>query len=324
MCALFGWLDYKHIIPYKVLKKLTQALANAAEERGTDAAGISYIRDGQVVIYKRPKPAHKIHFNTPDGTAAIMGHTRLTTQGNQKFNQNNHPFYGHADKEFSFAHNGVLYNDVELRKEKNLPDTHIETDSYVAVQLIEQQKELDFNSLKNMAETVQGNFTFTVLDEENSLYIIKGSNPMCLLHFEILGLYVYASTESIMKNALKKVGMKNIPYTKIETIHGDIVRIDSSGIITRFEFENKEDFRYASFMRYSYDNWEDDYYNQHEQLLLDMCNCYGINEDDVIMLLDYGYTADEIEDMLCDYSLITDTIRAVKGGEEYEELLYEI
>ena len=324
MCALFGWLDYKHIIPYKVLKKLTQALANAAEERGTDAAGISYIRDGQVVIYKRPKPAHKLRFNVPVGTKSVMGHTRLTTQGNQKFNFNNHPFLGHADKDFAFAHNGVLFNDDELRKCKKLPKTQIETDSYVAVQLIEQQKKLDFESLKNMAETVQGNFTFTVLDVENSLYIVKGSNPMCLLNFEELGLYVYASTESIMKNALKKVGMKNIPYTKIETIHGDIVRIDSSGIITRFEFENKEDFRYASFMRYSYDNWEDDYYNQHEQLLLDMCNCYGINEDDVIMLLDYGYTADEIEDMLCDYSLITDTIRAVKGGEEYEELLYEI
>ncbi len=36
MCALFGWLDYKGIIPKKLLKKLTQALANAAEERGTD------------------------------------------------------------------------------------------------------------------------------------------------------------------------------------------------------------------------------------------------------------------------------------------------
>ena len=169
MCALFGWLDYKHIVPYKVLKKLTQALANAAEERGTDAAGISYIRDGRVTIYKRPKPAHKIHFNAPDGTAAIMGHTRLATQGNQKFNQNNHPFPGHANKEFAFAHNGILYNDVELRKENHLPDTHIETDSYVAVQLIEQKKKLDFNSLKNMAESVRGNFTFTVLDEENSL-----------------------------------------------------------------------------------------------------------------------------------------------------------
>lgn len=323
MCALFGWLDYKHIVPYKVLKKLTQALANAAEERGTDAAGISYIRDGQVVIYKRPKPAHKIHFNAPDGTTAIMGHTRLTTQGNQKYNQNNHPFYGHADKEFSFAHNGVLYNDVELRKTKNLPDTHIETDSYVAVQLIEQQKKLDFNSLKNMAETVQGNFTFTVRDEENSLYIIKGSNPMYLLHFEMLGLYVYASTESIIKNTLRKIGMLNFPNVKIKTAHGDIIKIDKNGTITRSEFEGKEDFRYASFMR-CYDNWEDDYYNQHEQLLLEMCSCYCVDEDDIIMLLDYGYSADEIEDMLCDYTLITDTVRAVKGEEEYEDFLCEI
>ena len=293
MCALFGWLDYKHIIPHKVLKKLTQALANAAEERGTDAAGISYIRDGKVVIYKRPKPAHKIRFDAPDGTIAIMGHTRLTTQGNQKFNQNNHPFPGHADKEFSFAHNGVLYNDVELRKEKNLPDTHIETDSYVAVQIIEQQKKLDFDSLKNMAETVHGNFTFTVLDENNSLYIVKGSNPMCLLHFEELGIYIYTSTESIMKNALGKVNMLSFPYTRIETVNGDILKIDIKGCIIRSEFERKEDFRYTSWLKYSYDDFEDDYYNQHEQLLLEMCNCYGIDEEDVMMLLDYGYSADD-------------------------------
>lgn len=323
MCALFGWLDYKHIVPYKVLKKLTQALANAAEERGTDAAGISYIRDEKVVIYKRPKPAHKIHFNAPDGTIAIMGHTRLTTQGNQKFNYNNHPFYGKADKSFAFAHNGVLYNDVELRKEKNLPNTHIETDSYVAVQLIKQQGKLDFNSLKNMAETVQGNFTFTVLDEDNSLYIIKGSNPMYLLHFEMLGIYIYASTESIMKNVLKKVGILNFPNVKTETSNGDIIKIDKNGTITRSEFEEKEDFRYASFMKY-YDDWKDDYYNQHEQLLLEMCSCYGVDEDDVILLLDYGYSADEIEDMLCDYSLITDTIKAVKGEEDYDDFLMSI
>lgn len=311
MCALFGWLDYKHIVPYKTLKKLTQALANAAEEHGTDAAGISYIKGGKITILKRPKPAHKIRFNAPDVTTAIMGHTRLTTQGNQKFNQNNHPFYGHADRDFALAHNGVLYNDFELRKANNLPDTNIETDSYVAVQLIELQGKLDFNSLKNMAETIRGNFTFTVLDEENSLYIIKGSNPMCLLHFEMLGLYIYASTESIMKNALRKVNMLSFPYTKIETVHGDIIKIDSNGIITRSEFEGKEDFRYASWLKY-YDDFEDDYYNQHEQLLLDMCNCYGVDEDDIILLLDYGYSADEIEDMLCDYSLITDTVKAVK------------
>ena len=40
MCSLFGWLDYQGIVPDRFKKKLTQALANAAEKRGTDAAGI--------------------------------------------------------------------------------------------------------------------------------------------------------------------------------------------------------------------------------------------------------------------------------------------
>ena len=313
MCALFGWLDYKHIVPYKVLKHLTQALANAAEERGTDAAGISYIRDGKVTIFKRPKPAHKVHFNAPAGTTAIMGHTRLTTQGNQKFNQNNHPFPGHADKEFAFAHNGVLYNDAELRKEKNLPVTNIETDSYIAVQLIEQQKRLDFESLKSMAETVQGNFTFTVLDETNTLYIIKGSNPMFLIHFEELGLYAYASTESIMKTALKKVGMKHIPYTRIGAVHGDILRIDRNGLLSRSEFE-ETDYKYVPWYGLPYDDdYEDEeLYTSHEQLLFDICNYYGIDKYDIMLLLDYGYTADEIEDMLMDYNLLTDAVKSIK------------
>ena len=111
MCALFGFLDFGRILPQKILRELTQALANSAEERGTDASGISYIKNGKVSIYKRPKPAHKLRFNFPAGIRAVMGHTRLTTQGNQKLNWNNHPFFGHADVDFAFAHNGVLYND---------------------------------------------------------------------------------------------------------------------------------------------------------------------------------------------------------------------
>ena len=319
MCALFGWLDYKGIVPYKTLKKLTQALANAAEERGTDASGISYIKDGKVTIYKRPKPAHKLRFNIPEGTKAVMGHTRMTTQGNEKFNYNNHPFPGHADKEFAFAHNGVLYNDSTLRKEKQLSPTHIETDSYVAVQLIEQQGRLDFDSLKSMAGEVQGNFTFTVLDEDNSIYIIKGSSPMFLIHFKALGLFVYASTESIMKNALKKVFLNKFFYEKIDTVDGDIIRIDCNGILSRSEFDTHRDFKFGGW----YDDY-DMYYTMHEQLLLDMCGCFGVDEDDVIMLLDYGYSADEIESMLCDCTILNETIDAIKEQEACQDYLVSI
>ena len=52
MCALFGWLDCGKKLSHSRLKKLTQELANAAEERGTDASGISYVENGEIKIYK--------------------------------------------------------------------------------------------------------------------------------------------------------------------------------------------------------------------------------------------------------------------------------
>ena len=318
MCSLFGWLDYQGIMPHRMLRKLTQALANAAEERGTDAAGISYVRNGEVIIYKRPKPAHKLHFNPPDGTAAVMGHTRMATQGDKSQNFNNHPFLGHADMDFAFAHNGVLWNDRELRKTGVIPDTHIETDSYIGVQLIESQQKLDFESLKYMSETVEGNFTFTVLDEHNSLYIIKGSNPMCLLRFPVLGLYVYASTESIIKKALKQVGLHKFAMERVDTDEGDILRIDKNGEISRSEFEPK-------IYRSKYGSWygldDSPYYDMHEEILLAYCGCYGVDSEDVELLLEYGYTCDEIEEMLMDTNLLHEALRDVKymcGEDVYE------
>lgn len=316
MCALFGWLDYKGIVSNKLLKRLTQALANAAEERGTDASGIAYVKDSKITIFKRPKPAHKIRFNIPNDTKAIMGHTRMTTQGNEKFNYNNHPFYGHTDIEFAFAHNGVLHNDKELRKEKNLPQTKIETDSYVAVQLIEQHSKLNFDSLKNMAEDVQGSFCFTALDENNNLYIVKGSNPMHLIHFEELGIYVYASTESIMKKALKKAGFNNLKFKILNIEEGDIFKIYQNGTISHSEFEVRESYSYGKYFNW-YDNFENEY-SQQEEILLEMCGCYGVTEDDVLLLLDYGYSAEEVEDMLCDYSLIQKAVSEIKGEEFYD------
>ena len=318
MCSLFGWLDYQGIVPYRVKKKLTQALANAAEERGTDAAGISYVHGNDVVIFKRPKPAHKLHFSIPEGTIAVMGHTRMTTQGDEKHNYNNHPFPGVAgETSFAFAHNGVLLNDKELRKEKQLPDTHIETDSYVAVQLLQQSDKLDFNSLKEMAETVEGNFTFTVIDQNNNLYIIKGSNPMCLLHFPALGIYVYASTESIMKNALKRVGLHKFAYERVQTDEGDILRIDKNGVIERAVFEPRL-FR----SRYGgWHDWEDELFSVHEELLLAYCGCYGVDSSDVELLLEFGYSCDEIELMLTDHNLLQEALRDVKfmcGEDVYE------
>ena len=323
MCSLFGWLDYKGIIPDKVLKRLTQSLANAAEERGTDAAGISYVKDGKVIIFKRPKPAHRIRFNTPGGTKAVMGHTRMTTQGDEKHNYNNHPFPGRAgDMDFALAHNGMLYNDKELRKALNLPDTHIETDSYAAVQLIERSSELSFDSLRNMSEKVQCSFCFSILDKMGKLYIVKGSNPMTILHFESLGLFIYTSTSSIITKALKKSGLYRFDSIPIIMEEGQMLSIDRNGLIERAEFTPAPDRRFSkcNFGEW-YDCFDDELYSCHEQMILEMCGMFGVDEDDVCLLLDYGYSADEVEEMLMDYTLLTDTLKAIKGEGEYYDCL---
>lgn len=135
MCCLFGILDYNHSLSRRQMNRLLSVLSTACEARGTDATGIAYNFSGKLRIYKRPLPAHIMRYNVPDGVSAVMGHTRMATQGSEKLNFNNHPFHGKANVSFALAHNGVIYNDEQIRKTENLPLTHIETDSYIAVSL---------------------------------------------------------------------------------------------------------------------------------------------------------------------------------------------
>ena len=298
MCSLFGWLDYKHVTPQKTLHKLTQALANAAEERGTDAAGISYIKDDKITIFKRPKAAHKIHFDIPVGTAAVMGHTRMTTQGNEKHNYNNHPFPGHAgDMDFALAHNGMLHNDEKLRKEQNLPDTHIETDSYIAVQLIEHKKALDFNSLKTMAEELMGSFTFTVMDGQDNMYFVRGDNPMALYHFPRLGLYLYASTESILQKALKKLSLSGEMAVLIDLRCGDLLKIDRAGMVTRARFDDSNLCSYYPMYSscYAFDSYGR---NAYVDDLKSVARCFGFEPESIDRLLHLGFQPEEIEEFM--------------------------
>ena len=56
-----------------------------------------------------------------------------------------------------------------------------------------------------------------------------------------------------------------------------------------------------------------DYYPIHEELLLAYCGCYGVDSSDVELLLDYGYTPDEVEDMLVDTALLRETVDCVRN-----------
>ena len=165
MCGLFGFTTYGDNL--KEINDIVSALAISSAERGTDETGIAYILDGKLEIEKAAKSAYQFKVGVPKNTRAVMGHTRHSKQGSENRSINNHPFKGKLNDRsmFTLAHNGVLCNDVALRKKLKLPKTQIETDSYVAVQLLEQKGNLAMESIKYMAEQVSGSFSFSMLDE---------------------------------------------------------------------------------------------------------------------------------------------------------------
>lgn len=307
MCAVFGYLDYKRKIENIILKKLIRNLSIAAEVRGTDATGISYVNHEKVVTFKKAKPAHKVKLFFPRNTKCVIGHTRMTTQGSEKYNHNNHPFDGRCGTEtFALAHNGVLYNDAELKAKYHLPKTPIETDSYVAVQLLEQEKQLHAESIKKMAELVNGSFVFTILRNDNTLFLVKGNNPLTLYHFPALGLYVYASTKSILDNALQQVNLSD-KCCEIDVSQGEILEIASSGKLSRTTFAMQD----SVFSPYNWDNLNWYETEEQEEFLLECCRMFGVPEEDVYLLLDYGFSADEIEEMLMNPNLLEDALAEI-------------
>ena len=300
MCGLFGFLRYGND---KIdLDILTESLASEAAIRGTDATGIAYNDRGRLRVYKKPVSAYKMEFDLPN-IKALVGHTRHATQGDIKHNYNNHPFLGRAGKaEFALAHNGVIINDTELRDILNLPKTKVETDSYIAVQLIESKHVLDMNSLAYMAEKVQGSYSFSVLDKRNNIYLVKGDSPLSILHFPERKLYVYASTASILWKALIDTDLfKELKIGAYEEIHindGEIVKLCSNGRIERRTFQYIDCDYYYDWRNYGigYQSYFDSsmYINDIKSL----AGGFGYVEDDIDELLHQGYTPDEITEYL--------------------------
>lgn len=302
MCGLCGFTSYadKKI---EDLHSLTNALMDSSETRGTDASGIAYCDDGRVLLCKASKRASQLNFKPPAKIRALIGHTRHTTQGSERKNYNNHPFSGRTkNASFALAHNGVLFREHEVQKKHHLPRTKIETDSYVAVQLIEKQGVLNHDSMKFMAETIEGSFSFSLLDDKNNVHLIKGDSPLSLLHFPSERLYVYASTDEILWKGLVETALfpvlKAGKFEPIPIDAGDILTIAGNGERMKSRFDYREMAYCSQFDWRSYGH--SPMANPYLDDLKAVASSMGYEPELVDDLLAEGVTCEEIEDYLYD------------------------
>jgi glutamine phosphoribosylpyrophosphate amidotransferase len=314
MCGLFGIYNYSGKSDISI-NNLVNCLAREAMIRGTDATGISYVNNGHIAIYKRALPADEMKFEKLDDVVAVIGHTRHSTQGSEHLNYNNHPFKGECDGvQFSLAHNGVLWNDHSLKREYDLPYNRIQTDSYIAVQLLEHFKTLSPKNIIKMSEAVQGSYSFSILDSNNTLTLVKGDSPITLLHFPQRQLYIYASTDSILYRAL--IGTTYFADVKkglteeVKLSCGEIWQVDTSGNTALHKFTYNEYVYSPKWYDFKRTNTaspateepiEADENESYIQAYLDdiksVCSYYRVDPEDVDALYyDYQYTLEEIEE----------------------------
>ena len=305
MCCLFGLIDTAQYFTRQQKNAILHALAAASEARGQDATGVAYCHRGALMVRKRPVPGHAFQLQIPYDAAVVMGHTRLTTQGSEKKNYNNHPFLAPAGTgSFALAHNGVIRNDRLLRKQEQLPATKIETDSYIAVQLLARSGEVSMDSLRDMAERLEGSFSFTVLDDQNNLYFVKGDSPLCLYHYPETGVYLYASTKQILEKALQQLSFDWEPPIQVSLECGEILQIMANGQEKRATFDSSKLLCGLAYGRYTPPSWwgvgssAHSAESSHLAALKSVAGYFGIAPWEIDQLIEAGFTEAEIEEYL--------------------------
>lgn len=146
-------------------------------------------------------------------------------------------------------------------------------------------------------------FTFTVLDEGNTWYLVKGDNPVCLCRYPRNGLYLYASTEEILGNTLEKVKLSLEKPKRVEVSCGDILRIDPGGAVTQSRFDT-ENFWWSDsplflrpYVSHAYkpkSEFEREYLDE----VKSVAASFGYSPESIDKILEQGFTLDDIEELL--------------------------
>lgn len=181
MCGIFGYVGNKNAVDI-ILNGLTNL-----EYRGYDSAGIATISDGSLQIRKSIGKLNNLYKNIKkyplSYTNIGIGHTRWATHG-KPYKKNAHP---HVDskKNIAIVHNGIIENNVELRKEFAEKGYHFvsETDSEVIIPLIkENYRDGIANTLEYILPLIKGSYAIGIICrfEDSKIVCTKKDIPLII------------------------------------------------------------------------------------------------------------------------------------------------
>ena len=234
MCGIVGSVSAKtNIIPILLngLKSL--------EYRGYDSAGLSYIKDGKLIINKVKGRVKDLENNIEKGTYSNIGiaHTRWATHG--KVNETNaHP---HQVGKITIVHNGIIENCNKL-KHKLEDKGYIfksESDTEIASGLLDyyykKYQNID-KTIQKFIKKVDGSYAICMLvqDYPDTIYVIKKDSPLIIGKGQDVN-YIASDVPAILKYTKKYYILEDYEYGKIT--NNDITIYDKEGNIINKELK---------------------------------------------------------------------------------------
>jgi Glucosamine 6-phosphate synthetase, contains amidotransferase and phosphosugar isomerase domains len=200
MCSISGF----SLSPQSKInaRELSHALLAEGDVRGDQASGYAYaMEDGRRGFYKNHVKGVQLRLRAmPRDAKAVILHTRYATHGSVLDNANNHPIVSQSGR-IALVHNGVIWNDDEIREDYAWPMLP-EVDSSVIPELIE------FGG-PDETEKLAGDAAIAWLDDQTgtTVHVARVSGNPIAVAVLMDGSFVFASTEDILGKALNRVGL---------------------------------------------------------------------------------------------------------------------
>ena len=206
-------------------RKLANALLTEMDIRGNQASGYAWQSSTGSGVFKKDTSGSRLSMKQMSkGTRLAVLHTRYATHGSIRDMANNHPVLS-PDKSVALVHNGVIYNHDRVRSEMSIGSILPEVDTSVIPAILQ-----EYDRDTDKFDMLDGDASVAWLDDNDRL-VMKlariSHSPLCIAQLAD-GSFVFASTESILWNALKVAGldpiyMENVPERVLMTIQDGVL-----------------------------------------------------------------------------------------------------
>jgi len=266
MCGIFGVIIGKSakVSELDVTESIGK-LFKLSESRGKEAAGLCIYSKEKISIFKQPLPASKMiktkgykefYRNVFGETVspeschpiAIIGHSRLVTNGFETASSNNQPV---LYNDTVGVHNGIIVNDSELWMENGDIERHCEVDTEIIMALLDKylsQGESLERSATKLFNAIDGAASIAIFNKNNDeILFATNTGSLYFIHDHISKVSIFASESLILENFKDKFKNKLISSSSV------IIRIaPRTGVIfdrfshvyrnINFEIENPQNF----------------------------------------------------------------------------------